>query len=620
MKQIPVLRSRGLFQDAPPRDWSKRKQLLFWLWNGGMLLLAALGIGCLSLVFAAAVNQREVFLSYFTHPLIAFLNLAPVAVLTALLYFLTGRTWAAYGLSALIVMGFTLGHWFKLQFRNDPLYFEELLYLREAGNMSGRYHLFFTVSIGAALAVLLAGLAVLLLLVRGRPGRRVRLAGIVLCLLVCIPLGRWILNEEIYTTATANTDHINQWSETQVYISKGFVYPFLHSITDAMDPPPEDYDQAEAAAWLAQYEDQDIPEEKKVSVITVMLEAFNDLSRFDAVEADPSVYEKYHQLEAESYTGNMIANIFAGGTVDSERCFLTGLSDLGTFRSLTNAYPWYFQTQGYYTTGAHPCFAWFYNRQNINRNLGFEDYWFVENYFSPLTGGEVGMDEVFFPEIIRLWEETKEQGQPVFAYHLSYQGHGPYDDQETLWGDGYTRNGDLSQEDRTILNNYLGSVADTIDYIAELVDYFRQEEEPVVLLFYGDHNPWLGDGNSVYEALGMNLDLSTEEGFYNYYSTRYLFWANDAAKACLDREFQGEGPTISPNYLMTLLFDLCGWEGSAYLQATREIMAQIPVINTATGLYVEDGTLTDRLSAEGEALMTRFRQLQYYYRKNFFYG
>ena len=156
--------------------------------------------------------------------------------------------------------------------------------------------------------------------------------------------------------------------------------------------------------------------------------------------------------------------------------------------------------------------------------------------------------------------------------------------------------------------------------IVDLVEYFRQEEEPVVLLFYGDHNPWLGDGNSVYEALGLNLDLSTEEGFYNYYSTRYLFWANDAAKACLGQDFQGEGPTISPNYLMTLLFDLCGWEGSAYLQVTREVMAQIPVSNTATGLYVEDGTLTDQLSPEGEDLMTRFRQLQYYYRKNFFYG
>ena len=52
----------------------------------------------------------------------------------------------------------------------------------------------------------------------------------------------------------------------------------------------------------------------------------------------------------------------------------------------------------------------------------------------------------------------------------------------------------------------------------------------MVIVVFGDHNPWLGDGNAVYKAIGLDLDFSTEEGFYNYYSTRYLIWANDAAK------------------------------------------------------------------------------------------
>ena len=175
MKQLRSFLSLGLFGRKPPEGWGAGKRLLFWLWNGGMLLLGALGIGCLSLLFAAVIDRGNMFLSYFQNPWIAFLNLAPVVLLTALLYFLTGRAALAYGISAVIVMGFTMGSWFKLQFRNDPLYFEELLYLREAGNMTGQYHLFFTVSMAAALALLLAGLAALLLLVRGRPGKWVRL-------------------------------------------------------------------------------------------------------------------------------------------------------------------------------------------------------------------------------------------------------------------------------------------------------------------------------------------------------------------------------------------------------------------------------------------------------------
>ena len=141
----------------------------------------------------------------------------------------------------------------------------------------------------------------------------------------------------------------------------------------------------------------------------------------------------------------------------------------------------------------------------------------------------------------------------------------------------------------------------------------------MVLVLFGDHNPWLGDGNWVYHNLGINLDLSTEEGFTNYYGTRYLIWANDAAKEALGTDLTGEGPAISPNYLMTEFFDLCGWTGPAYMQAIREVKEQVPVINVPTGLYVENGTLTERLSSAGEELVKRYEALEYHSGKHFLY-
>ena len=55
-----------------------------------------------------------------------------------------------------------------------------------------------------------------------------------------------------------------------------------------------------------------------------MREAYADFSQFDIPGLDGSGYDLYHSLEAESYHGTLLTNIFAGGTVDSERCFLTG--------------------------------------------------------------------------------------------------------------------------------------------------------------------------------------------------------------------------------------------------------------------------------------------------------
>ena len=50
---------------------------------------------------------------------------------------------------------------------------------------------------------------------------------------------------------------------------------------------------------------------------------------------------------------------------------------------------------------------------------------------------------------------------------------------------------------------------------------------------------------------------------------------------------------------MNEVFKLCGWEGPAYLQATNAVAEQVPVINTPTGLYLEDGVLTDALTPRG---------------------
>ena len=89
----------------------------------------------------------------FQNPLIAFLNLAPVVLLGLLLYFLLGRAGAAYLITAGIALGLTIASWFKLQFRNDPLMFEDLLLIKEAGNMTGRYQLFLTKTMVLALVL-----------------------------------------------------------------------------------------------------------------------------------------------------------------------------------------------------------------------------------------------------------------------------------------------------------------------------------------------------------------------------------------------------------------------------------------------------------------------------------
>lgn len=605
---------RFLFQRRPEPDLSPGRRAAFWLWNIILIAGASVALGLLSLVLAPGNYGWAIFWDYFHHPVLLILNVLPVMLLMALLYGITGRAWLAYLITALPVLGLSFGNYYKLAFRDDPVMAADLLILGEAGKMAGQYQLFLSAKLVCALLGALLSVVLLALLARGRPRLPFRIAVSLIAVAVAAGLTPTYLSDEVYTNNT-NLDHINQWAATQQYLSRGLLYPFLHSIADAIPDPPDGYSEQNTAALLAQYEDADIPEDQKVNIVGVMLEAFADFSCYDQIEFQQDVYAILHSLETESYSGTLVTNIFAGGTINTERAFLTGVtSGDHNYRSNTSSYAWYLKSQGYQTSGDHPSNEWFYNRLNVNPYLGLDNYRFAENYYTALSGGSTAYDNIFFPELTASVLEQIQSDQPLFSFSVSYQGHGPYNSETCFWGDvdDYIANYDLDPSSRTILANYLGSVMDTQQHLAEMVDRFRNCDEPIVLVVFGDHKPWLGNDSTVYSALGIDLSLMTVESFYNYWTTSYFIWANDAAKEALGTELTGEGPDISPCFLMNVLFDQLGWKGDAYMQAVYDCWQALPVVHTSTFYLTDDGELTRYLSDSDQVLANRFACLEYY--------
>ena len=232
------------------------------------------------------------------------------------------------------------------------------------------------------------------------------------------------------------------WNEAQDYVSKGGIYPFLHSFQEMIFTAPEGYEQQKAEDLLNSYQDADIAEDQKVSVMGIMLEAFCDLTDFEVLAQQDSVmdvYAPWHALEEQSVSGRLLTNIFAGGTVDTEWAFLTGYSNHSDFIQDTDSYVWYLDGQGYQTFGSHPGFGWFYDRQSINEFLGFQEYWFTENHYGDLVdpvAAQWNSDHVLMEELLKQLSERVQDG-PCFSFSVSYQNHGPYEWQYTI-ADEYT--------------------------------------------------------------------------------------------------------------------------------------------------------------------------------------
>lgn len=592
----------------------RRRRAVFWLWNALLLGGAAVVLGMFSLVMAPGQYGWQMFSDYLAHPVLVLLNLLPTVVLAALLYGLTGRGWLAYLITAAVVLGLSAGNTYKLFFRDDPVLAGDLLLLGEAGDMAGKYQLFLFSKLLLAIAGAVLSAVLLALLARGKPkglGRGLTAGIAFACALALIP----VYGSDAIYSKNSNEEHINRWSTTQQYVSRGFLYPFLHSVKDALPNPPAGYDAKDSAQLLAEYEDGVIPEDKKVNVVGVMLEAFSDFSDFEQIEFTQDVYAQLHALEAESYSGSLLTNIFAGGTIDSERAFLTGVGDGDhDYRIDTSSYVWYLKSQGYQTSGDHPSNGWFYNRENVNDYLGFDRYRYAENWYEAIAGEDASWDYTFFPVLTASILEQIQADEPLFSFSVSYQGHGPYGDYECWWGqvEDYFDNDDLDDASRYILSNYLGSVMDTQKYLMEMVDTFRAVDEPIVLVVFGDHKPWLGNGNSVYDALGVDLSQDTQESFYDYWSTRYLIWANDAAKEALGRDLKGEGPDISPCFLMNVLFEQLGWKGDAYMQAVESCRQVLPAIHGSGACLTADGRLVREPSEEQAETIRRFLSLGYH--------
>ena len=606
----------------PEENAGRAMRCVHRVWVFLWLTAFGLGIGLLSLYLTAnsyaGIDAQALWASYMKLPLLVVMNLLLPLLVVYLGFFLFARPWAAYLLSAVPFLGLALASYYKIQLRGDPVLASDLRLIRTAGGIMGNYTFELTEPVKLVIAGFAGMLAFsLVLLRRERMSQRGRLAG--LMVMLALTLASYF---EFYTSAdiyekTANNSLINPWSEVEIYLSRGTTYPFLYSVKDMFPDAPSGYRESEATGTLAEYENADIPEEQKITFVGIMLEAFSDLTDFpvlDEVPAIHKIYEPLHELEERSVSGRLLTNIFAGGTVDTEWGYLTGYSEHEEFRSPVNTYVRYFKSQGYDALYRHPGYSWFYNRSNVNEYLGFDECVFNDTGFGDLISISDALyhsDKVLVDYLLNDIDSRTETDDPLFLFSVSYQNHGPYPS-ETYWEEYVTPEmTGWSMESCCVINNYLAGIRSTVNEMCRMAEELEKRDEPVVFVFFGDHKPWMGNGNSVYTEMGINMDVSTLDGFYNYYATPYVIYANQAARDLLGNDFAEPGGDFSPCFLMAKVFDECGWEGPGFMQLQRE-MREVSPLMSSNGWRMQNGQLTMELDGAAEEENDRYLRAQYY--------
>ena len=604
------------------------------LW--GTLLSAVLLAGAITLLalWCQPNALRSVLAVFRSQPLLIVLNCLPVGMLVLVFTCLFRNVFFSAALVNLGVCVLSIANRIKIEVRDEPVFPRDFALLKEVGSAVGTYDIQFPVSAIAIVILFSLALTAAGLFVGSRPFPVKRLRGWLGSLLGAA--ASFAVLAGLIFTVYASNDLYNSFAVSNAYYipsvfnELGFPYCFCRQFTTWPVDRPEGFDRAEAAAWD---EGGGTGLGKDVHVIMVMDEAFSDITDHDAfaytAENDP--LPNLHALREDPHavTGHVLVPGFAGGTANTEFDVLTGMqtnalsaATTSSFRVVNRNLDSLFRVfggDGYATSFFHPGDDWFYNRENVYRWFGAEETVFADQMEDLEYKGRWVTDDYMAGLIEREFEEAVSAGKTLFHYTTTIQNHMSYTPDK--YGEGYDYpevplNVSVSEEVETLLKVYIEGARDADDMLGRLVDYFSQQPEPVVLVFFGDHLPYLGDDQLAYRELGFTEDPDWD-GLTSY-ETPYVIWANDAGAEALDWENAVEALDLPADgqlaaaFLGSAVLELTGRTGeSPWFDFLNQLRREAPVVQKQT-YRLADGAVTETPPEALAAEILKWRQWSYY--------
>jgi len=415
-----------------------------------------------------------------------------------------------------------------------------------------------------------------------------------------------------YTTDMISVFKLNEnWDPKEEYRNNGLVASLFKQSRNLIIKDPEDYDLNHVLGIAKQIEIPIAEHDEfyeKPNIIVIMNESFADLSVIDNFTTNIEYMPFFKSLTKNTVRGNAHVSIFGATTPNTEWEFLTSNS-MAFLPTRTVPYQQYVLRKSYslatilkqqgYTTSAIHC----YNPQGYNRNiayplLGFDAFFHLGNMGELTYIREYPDDISTYYKIIDIFE-NKEEDEKIFNFTLTMQNHGSYTD-ENFENTVIVNNGEYPR-----LNQFLSLIKISDDSFKYLVEYFEKQEEPTIILMFGDHQPYVED-EFYQKLLSSYEDTSSKSTIEKKYITPYIIWAN------YDIDYKNYSiPAISVNYLSSVLIDIAGLKKTPYLQFLDELRLDIPVI-TGNGYMDKTGKYHD-FSEENEytELIQSYNYLQY---------
>jgi phosphoglycerol transferase MdoB-like AlkP superfamily enzyme len=473
----------------------------------------------------------------------------------------------------------------KINFRNEPFVFTDLLILQESFDIASQYptgigkHLPFLIPV----FILLLILPLLLRRMKIKILKRV-ISGSAALVLTAAFFAHALISDD---TLIEKTAHQSVWNLAHEYRQNGFVLAFMQSIKRSLMFSPPDYNRTNAGEFalaLGYPENYIMPplnktREELPNIIVIMNEAYWDTANLTGIAFNRDPLGAARGIMEQNGSPGLLTPHIGGGTANIEFEFLTG-KNIVYYPPAAMVYQqfvtkkhwslaWYFRDFGYATTAIHPYYDWFWKRNTVYPLLGFENIFFDNgglNYID--RRGRYISDQAVSWEIISRYNRLSDNGGiPVFTFAVTMQNHGPYSGQ---YGNDTQISliNQLDEHHARMIETYAEGVRYASEAFMYLTEYFKDTERPTYIIMFGDHSPsGIVDMAELY-AYGEHTNM-TEQVLFNRYVTPVIIWTNfDCAET--DEAIRNIG-TVTPQMLTNEIFNITGMPKPAYMQMLENI-------------------------------------------------
>lgn len=391
----------------------------------------------------------------------------------------------------------------------------------------------------------------------------------------------------------------------------GTAVAFLMELKYIKVDKPSSYSAKDAEALLSSYAVTDKgASEKLPNIIVIMNEAFSD----PAILGDFPVNKDYmpfvHALlqgKENTVSGLLNVSVLGGNTANTEFEFLTGHSmaflpqgsipfqqyiqkDLPSLAS-------HLQQLGYQTIAMHPYNSTGWERNTVYPMLGFEETRFIKDWKNPEKIRKYVSDRSAYEKIIEEYEKRDSQ-KPFFLFEVTMQNHSSYTDNYDNFSPDITIDGVSSES----LTNYLSLIKLSDEAIEELLGYFEAQQEPTLVVFFGDHQPTNSVVEPIWKLQGKSGGSLTDAEEALRYKVPFFIWANYE----IHEESHVE---TSANYLAVKMLSLAGIPLSPYQNFLSSLEQTFPVISS---IRAEDKGGNSYTIKEQREALGHYEALQYY--------